>query len=208
MFNALLPKSAPFFELLLQQNDILCRITAGTAQILEDPNLLESSHREISLLEEEADRLYATVMKHLSQTFITPIDREDILYINKAQESAIDMFHNMATRLHIYEFSRVCFPLAQLAVAAKNMTLLTGSMLKGLSCKKDSHDSRAFRALKYECEMLLSTGIMELYDVQNPTPADNLEIIKWSQAYDRMEMAINEIIELGEAIEEAVLKNV
>jgi len=208
MFNALLPKGAPFFELLLQQNQILCTVTAGLVTILENQALIDESHREISLLEEEADTLYAALTKHLSQTFITPIDREDILHINKAQEDAIDMFQNLATRLHIYEFSRIRFPMLQLAMKSRNMTLLTRSMLEGLSHKKDSHDSRAFRELKNECEMLLSVGIMELYDPPNQTATDILDIMKWSQAYDRMEMAVNEVVGLAEAIEEAVLKNV
>lgn len=208
MFEALLPKGAPFFELLLQQNRILCDVAAALVVILEDQAVIDESHREISLLEEEADMLYAAVTKHLSQTFITPIDREDILHINKAQEDAIDMFHDMTTRLHIYEFSRVRFPMLQLAITVRDMTLLTRSMLEGLSRKKDSHDSRAFRSLKDECEMLLSVGLMELYDLPNPTPRDILDIMKWSQAYDRLEMAVIEVGGLAEAIEEAVLKNV
>lgn len=208
MFDALLPKGAPFFELLLQQNQILCEVGAGLVMVLENPERIDESHREISLLEESADTVYAAVTKHLTQTFITPIDREDILHINKAQETAIDMLHGMATKLHIYEFSRVRFPMLQLAVTTRDMTLLIRSMLEGLARKKDSHDSRAFRKLKNECEMLLSVGIMELYDLPNPTPADMLTIMKWSHAYDHMERAINEVMELAEAIEEAVLKNV
>lgn len=208
MFNALLPKGAPFFELLLQQNGLLCTAAASLVKLLEDQTVLDESHRAISLLEEEADALYISIIRHLSQTFITPIDREDILHINKAQEEAIDIIQNITTRVHIFEFSRVRFPMLKLAETLQAMALLTHSMLEGLSRKKDSHETREFRSLRNECETLLSVGLMELYDKEDLTPRDILHIIKWSQAYDRLELAVERVVQLAEAIEEAVLKNV
>lgn len=208
MFTALLPKGAPFFELLLRQNNILCTVAASLVQILENHTYMDKPHREISLLEEEADAIHLSITWHLSQTFITPIDREDILHINKVQEEAIDLFHNMANRLYIYEFKRVRFPMLQLARILKDMVQLTRSMLEGLSQKRDSHHTRAFRALRSECEMLLSMGLAELHDLENPTPNDILDILKWGQAYDRLELAADQVTDLAESIEEAVLKNV
>ncbi len=208
MFTALLPKGAPFFQLLLQQNKILCTIAATLVEILEHHTILDKPHREIATLEEEADALHATVTRHLAQTFITPIDREDILHINKAQEEAIDLLYNMANRLYIFEFTRMRFPMLQLARTLKDMTVLTSAMLEGLSQKRDSHNTREFRRLRNECEMLLSMGLGELHDPETPTPEAIIGILKWSQAYDRMELAVNQVVDLAEAIEEAVLKNV
>ena len=159
MFSALLPKGAPFFELLLKQNEILCAAASSLVEMLEDYTARDKAQHAISLLEEEADLLQITITKHLSQTFITPIDREDILHINKAQEESIDLFHTLASRCLIFEFSRVRFPMRQLARTIQQMAQVTRSMLVGLTQKKDSHDTRRFRALRAECEMLLSTGL-------------------------------------------------
>ncbi len=208
MFNALLPKGAPFFELLLQQNKILCSVATALAELLENNTGIDKPHRGISLLEEEADSIHLAITKHLSLTFITPIDREDILHINKTQEEAIDLIRNTANRLYIFEFSYVRFPMLQLARNLKLMAQLTKSMLEGLSQKRDSHNTKVFWALRNECEMLLSMGLGELHDIKEPAPADILNILKWTQAYDRMEMAVNQVTALAESIEEAVLKNV
>ncbi len=208
MFEALLPKGAPFFEMLLQQNKILCEVASTLTEIMEDHTVIEKPHREISALEEQADAIHHRVIRDLSQTFITPIDREDILHINKAHEEAIDLLHNMANRIYIFEFNRIRFPMLQLARILREMTLLTGVMLEGLSRKKDSHSTRVFRALRTECEMLLSMGLAELHDPEEPTPEVIINILKWSQAYDRMELAVDQVVRLAEAIEEAVLKNV
>ena len=208
MLKGLLPKGAPFFELLLQQNRILSRIAVRLTEVLEDQTAKEEPQKEISALVEEAGGIYLSIVRHLSQTFITPIDREDILRINKVQGEAIDLFYNLANRMNIFEFTFIRFPMKQLARTLKDMVLLTGSMLEGLANKRDSHNTKMFRALRNECEMLLSMGLGELHDLEDPTPENILGILKWSQAYDRMELAVNQVVELAEVIEEAVLKNV
>jgi uncharacterized protein Yka (UPF0111/DUF47 family) len=208
MFTALLPKGAPFFELLLQQNEMLCSASSVLLDILEGNTGIDKSHHEISRIEADANDLTVTILKHLSQTFITPIDREDILHINKAQEESIDFLHNMANRFVIFEFARMRFPMLQLARTVKSMVLLTKSMLEGLSQRRDRHHTREFHDLRRECEMLLSMGLRELYDLEEATTENVLTILKWSQTYDRMELAVDQVVDLAEAIEEAVLKNV
>lgn len=208
MFPSLLPKSAPFFELLLQQNALLNRASGYLTQVLERPREMDNPHKLVALVEEEADLVCVRITRELSQTFITPIDREDILRINQGQEEAIDNIHNLTTRLHIYEFQRIRFPAMQLVRTLEAMVKLTGLMLEGLSCKQDCHKTKTFRNLRGECEMLLSVGIAELYDVEEISPKGIMELIKWGQAYDRMEQTVNQVVKLTETIEEAVLKNV
>lgn len=209
MFSALLPKGAPFFELLIRQNVILNEMgQALDAIINQDKNQIDEMHKIIASLEDQADKIYYTITKHLSQTFITPIDREDILRISKAQEEAIDHLHNVTNRLYIFEFPKIRFPMKQLTKTAIQMLEMTSVMLTGLSKKEDAHKTRAFRALRNESEMLLSLGIAELLDHSNPSSNDTLSIFKWYQTYDKMENLFDEVTRLSEYIEEAVLKNV
>ena len=57
--------------------------------------------------------------------------------------------------------------------------------------------------------MLLAVGLAELMDEQQEiTPALIMQILKWSQAYERMSMLLEQVNTLAETIEEAVLKNV
>lgn len=209
MFSALLPKGAPFFELLLRQNAILNEMGQALDTIIhQSSDHLDEMHKVIASLENEADQLYYRITKYLSQTFITPIDREDILRISKAHEEAIDHLHNVANRLYIFEFPQIRFSMKQLTKTSIAMLEVTGTMLAGLSKKEDSHKTRAFRTLRDESEMLLSLGIAELLDQTNPTSEDVLSIFKWYQTYDKMENFIDEVTRLSEYIEEAVLKNV
>ena len=208
MITAFLPKGAPFFELLLQQNAILCDVAAKVAAIFEGNHDADQYRQEITSLENQADRIYLTIIRHLSQTFITPIDREDILHINKAQETAIDLIHNLSNRFYLLELMKVRFPMVQLARNIQSMTLLTRSMLEGLAQKRDSHNTREFNGLSDDCEMLLSMGIRELYDLDKLDASVVLDLLKWTRAYDRIEAVVDHVAELAETIEETVLKNV
>jgi uncharacterized protein Yka (UPF0111/DUF47 family) len=209
MLAALLPKSAPFFAMLQEQNDYLRRMSELLVEMLEDVTAKNRVHKAISLLEDEADKLHSKILRALSQTFITPIDREDILRINQEQEEAMDCLHRLSTRLHIFEFSRTRFPALQMARTINAMLELTLLMLEGLAKRRDCHKTRAFRALRAECDMLLVTGLAELMDEkQEITPSMIMQILKWSQTYDRISMLLERVNSLAETIEEAVLKNV
>ena len=208
MFASLLPKSAPFFEMLLEQNSHLRHMSRLLLAMLEDLSKMDEGHKEIALIEEEADKLHVRIIRDLSQTFITPIDREDILRINQEQEEALDGLHTLSTRLHIFEFP-MRFPAVQLVRTICSMLDLTGEMLDGLTRREDCHKTRAFRYLRGECDMLLAVGLAELMDDQQEiTPARLMNIMKWSQAYDRISLLLENVNNLAETIEEAVLKNV
>ena len=209
MFAALLPKSAPFFAMLMEQNELLRRMAALLLKMLESPEERDQVYKEITFLEEEADNLYGKIIRALSQTFITPIDREDILRINQEQEESMDCLHNLSSRLHIFEFSRIRFPALQLVRNINAMLALTQKMLEGLTRREDCHQTRAFHSLRTEGDMLLAVGLAEVMDEhQELKPAMFMQILKWMQTYERMDNLLDRVNSVAETIEEAVLKNV
>ena len=213
MFNALLPKGAPFFELLLKQNQFLCEVSSELFKIFENSSDKDSADDKnlrqiISTLEAEADRIHVAIRRHLSNAFITPIDREDILRISNAQEEIIDMYNNMIDRFHLLELTRIPPSMILLAGTLKTMMPLVRLMLECLSKKEDSHTTRQFLSLRDECEKLLREGIKELYDVKNIDLDSLFIIVKWTRAYDRMELIVDNMVKLFEALDEAILKHV
>ncbi len=209
MFPYLLPKAPPFFDMLKEQNSQLRAIGGWIVSMLEDDKNKDVAHKEIAILEAAGDRLHGKILRELSRAFITPIDREDILRINQGQENCMDALQHLDIRLHIFEFPRVLFPMLRLGKLANEMLTLTTTMLNGLSVRKDCHKTRVFRNLRDETAMVMATGLAELMDENRElTGKDLLRALKWSQAYERMDSALEHINTLAETIEEAVLKNV
>jgi uncharacterized protein Yka (UPF0111/DUF47 family) len=88
------------------------------------------------------------------------------------------------------------------------MAAYTGEMIKALRAKQEVGALvREIKNLKGECEMLLSTGLSELQDVEVTEFKGVVDIIKWIQVYDRIEQVIERVDDLSDAIEEVVLKN-
>ena len=195
--------------MLAEQNSLLRRMAGLLVEMLDDVANMDHIHKEIAFLEEEADVLHSQIIRDLTQTFITPIDREDILRINQEQEECMDCLHSLSTRLHIFEFTRIRFPALQMARTISAMLDLSHEMLEGLANRRDCHKTRAFRALRSECDMVLAVGLAELLDEQQEiTVPQIMQTLKWSQAYERMSILLEQVNALAETIEEAVLKNV
>ena len=90
----------------------------------------------------------------------------------------------------------------------KAMVIEIGIMLTQLGGKKDVGQSiKQVKDLKNECEMLLLSGLAELYDNPNPDNIAILEALKWTHVYDRIDKAIMRTWGLAKVIEGIVLKN-
>ncbi len=209
MAFSLFPKSIQFFTMLNRQNKLLVESARMLAAILENTGDVEEAFKKVNMLEAEADLLCREISHQLSQTFITPIDREDIYGLNLAQEDCINLIKALSTRFRLYGFSYIRFPARKMAQNLTAMAEISGKMLEYMSEKMEvSSQVRLLKGLKNECEMLLGTGLAELlHDTQIEDFQAVIDIMKWTQVYDRIEMAFERVDDLSDTIEEVVLKN-
>ena len=208
MFAALLPKSAPFFEMLLEQNNLLRQAAEENVRLFSEVENRYSSYKIIAELEDKADILYRKLGRSLSSTFITPIDREDILRISQGQEECLDNLQSLAARLTSYNMPDMLFSAQKTASIVQEMFALTTDMLVGLSKRRDAHKTRAFRNMRAECDSLLAVGLAEVMDVTEQNLSSLPSVLKWMQIYTGLENLLHQVTELFEHIEEAVMKNV
>lgn len=209
MLARFLPQTVPFFELLNAQNEITRKIARHLVDMMSNAQGIEEALKRINLLEEEADELNRRITCHLSQTFITPIDREDIHAVNLAQERVADGLQNLAGRLFARGAIVSRFPAQMMVHNLKGMTEDTALMLESLSKKQEvSGHLRALKARKSECEMLLAAGLGELHEEEIASFEAVREVILWSQQYDRLERTVDLVSDLADTLEEVVLKYV
>ncbi len=100
------------------------------------------------------------------------------------------------------------FPAQRIVSNVKDMVTAIGVLLGMLENKGEVADYVGqVKHQKKECEMLLLSGLGELYDNPNASPTEMMEIIKWTHVYDRIDKAFNRAWQLAKAIEGIVLKN-
>jgi len=168
----------------------------------------EDSCHVINRLESDGDAVNRAISNQLSTTFITPIDREDIHDINSNQEMILNHIQAVSSRIGVYEFGQIRFAAKRMISNLKAMVTEIGVMLSQLGGKKEiSQSIKQVKDLKNECEMLLLSGLAELYDNPNPDNIAILEALKWTHVYDRIDKAIMRTWGLAKVIEGIVLKN-
>lgn len=208
MSFTLFPKSPKFFELFREQNRIIVNAATVLNKMAQEFENCEDQCQVINMLEAEGDVLNRTIRRELSTTFITPIDREDIHEINSAQEAILNHIQSVSNRFGVYELLHIRFPAKRMISDIKEMVTGIGVMLGKLGSGQEVSDIvKQVKHLKKECEMLLLSGLGELYDIPTPNPADVLEIIKWTHIYDRIDKLYNRTWQLAKSIEGIVLKN-
>ncbi len=208
MSFSLFPKSPKFFDAFREQNRIIVEAATTLSAIVHGTAECEDSCHIVNRLESEGDALNRSISHELSATFITPIDREDIHEINWGQEMILNHIQSITSRLGVYEFAHIRFPAKRMISNLKAMVTEIGAMLAKLGGKQDAEQNmKQVKNLKNECEMLLLSGLAELYDNPDPDNSAMLEIMKWTHVYDRIDKAIIRAWGLTKAIEGIMLKN-
>lgn len=208
MSFSLFPRSPKFFELFREQNRIIVDAATVLHKMAHEFVNIEDQCQEINKLEAEGDVINRTIRHELSTTFITPIDREDIHEINSSQETILNHIQAVSNRIEVYGVPRMRFPAQKMIEDVKEMVTGIGVMLRELGRGQEvSNTVSQVKQLKKECEMLLLSGLGELYDNPSPQPVEVLDIIKWTQIYDRIDKLFNRTWQLTKSIEGIVLKN-
>ena len=182
-------------------------MTSLLSNELSPGKYMENNVRELTRLEAEADELQHTIIHELSQTFITPIDREDIYAISTAQERAIDSLNSLGTRFYLFSFVHVRFPAKKCVEDMYQIARAVGEMLDCLKEKRPPSEPVArVHSLKENCEMLLGVGLGELQDTEVTSFEQVKQLMVWTQLYERIEQTLLLFSELTDTLEQAVLK--
>src|SRR5207249_5116347 len=104
----LLPREEKFFGLFLKQTEI---ISEASKLLVEGVRLgnsrLAAAATEITVLEHKGDEVIHEIFTRLNQTFITPIDPEDIHNISTTLDNVLDGIEDTSHRLVSYRIDPV-----------------------------------------------------------------------------------------------------
>lgn len=95
------PKQDNFMALLIQQGKYTIYIVDALQAYLRKQSDKKSTHaREV---EKEADEIQRILVHELMDTFVTPIDREDIFSLSRALDNFIDYVYDTVDELEIFK---------------------------------------------------------------------------------------------------------
>jgi hypothetical protein len=204
MLSRLLPREQTFFVLF---SDLAANIHAGaTAMValLENYVNVPVQVEVIKGLEHKGDTITHSLMKRLNQTFVTPFDREDIHELSSKIDDVLDLTDAVASRLVTYRVERIRPGVVDLARILMQSTEQIVAAIEAL--EKPDHILDyciEINRLENEGDRLSRALIAQLFEEEK----DPVQIIKWKEIIETLEIAIDKCEDVANVIETVTLKN-
>jgi uncharacterized protein len=160
--------------------------------------------REILICEQVGDRITHDIIDRLNHTFVTPIEREDILALASALDDIVDYTEEVADYLGLYKIEAPmdqAIKLAHVLVAAARQVSEAIPRLRGF--RDISHYTVEINRLENEGDRLTREAVASLFD----TGIDPMVVIRWKDLFERLEQAIDATERVANILEGIVIKN-
>lgn len=141
-------RESDFYELLLSQ----CEKTVLGCQALVRFLDNDSPPDELLRLEQEADDIRRILIDELNQTFITPMDREDIFMLSRAIDDVLDHAYNAVKEMEVFDVQSNEFLFKMAALLLKGAEELLNA-IKHLKKNPNVAVEYVVRAKRLENEM-------------------------------------------------------
>jgi predicted phosphate transport protein (TIGR00153 family) len=94
------PKEKNFYKMLSDQASKTLEGIEALEVFVQNPN--QENAKRVKGIEHEADELRKVLVEELNQTFVTPMDREDIFAISRAVDDIVDYANTTVDEMEIY----------------------------------------------------------------------------------------------------------
>ena len=202
--NVFAPRDRVYFELfeeagqnVLQAADLLDRLLATY------PDSKELA-QDILVCEHEGDRITHDIINRLNHTFVTPIDREDILALASALDDIVDYTEEVADYLGLYKIEAPMDQAIKLARVLKAACRQIAEAVPRLRGFRDiSQYTVEVNRLENEGDRITREAVASLFD----GGIDPMVVIRWKDLFERLEEAIDAAEHVANILEGIVIKN-
>ncbi|MBI1934645.1 DUF47 family protein [Candidatus Peregrinibacteria bacterium] len=200
----LLPRNEKYFDLFEDMSRSVHKAADLLAEAFQHPQRCLPLAQQIKDLEHQCDDAVHTIVTRLNQSFITPIDREDIYALAKALDDVIDLTHTTATHLNIYNIDATTDASKHLAGILQESTgILTTSVRLLHSHAAALPSFIEIHRLENEGDRLYHAALATLF----AHPGDTLSILKWKDIYSDLEQNIDCCEDVANVLESIILKH-
>ncbi len=202
--RVLAPRDREFFDLFEEAGGNILRAANLLEEMLaEHPERIELA-REILICEQEGDRITHDIIQRLNQTFVTPIDREDIYELASALDDIVDYTEEVADYLVLYKIEAPMEQAQRLAhVLAQSARQISEVMPRLRGFRDISHYTVEINRLENDGDRITREAMAALFD----GGIDPMVVIRWKDIYERLEAAIDSTERVANIVENVVIKN-
>lgn len=213
MFGKLLPREGNFFELFNQHGRHIAEGSKAFLSMVEhypDTEQREKHAAEVDTAERAADRVTAEVARLLHKTFITPIDREQILGLINAMDDVLDLLQDATETMSLYDVRQITPEvrhLAEISVRCCNRVQHAVTLLPRLSeptaAEAAIKTCEEIDRLESDADRVMRSAMSKLFREE----PDVRELIKLKAIYELLESISDRCEDVANLIEGVVLEN-
>ncbi len=200
------PKDGSFFDLFEKSAFLLNEGAQLLVQTMEHFERLQENALRMERLEHEADKVVHEISARLNQSFLTPLDREDIHHLASRLDDVVDLVEQTTERFvlfkvdsptgHAIELARV------IARQAEQIHLLIPRLRDPEKNGIYEHLVEINR-LENAGDKVLRDALGELFDGRY----EPMFVIRWNHLYEILERATDRCEDVANVIENILVKN-
>jgi predicted phosphate transport protein (TIGR00153 family) len=204
------PRELIFFDML----------EASVGNLLEASRLFEKEflsrehssqwsdlRRRMKDLEHVGDEITHNIVDRLNRTFVTPLEREDILALAHALDDVVDCLDGVCERLVLYKVTAVMPLAAQLAhlvvLGSEELVPLIHSLRNMSNTMAINSQIQACMELENQADVVFHHALAEIFE----DPKDPIELIKWKEILALLEDATDRIELVSKVVSSTVMRN-
>ncbi|HWF55528.1 MAG TPA: DUF47 family protein [Solirubrobacteraceae bacterium] len=202
--NVFAPRDRIYFELFEEAGRNIYKAADLLDEMLASYPDSKALAQDILDCEHEGDRITHDIIDRLNHTFVTPIDREDILALASALDDIVDYTEEVADYLGLYKIEAPMDQAIRLAGVLKAATKHIAEAMPRLRGFRDiSHYTVEVNRLENEGDRITREAVASLFD----GGIDPMVVIRWKDLFERLEAAIDAAEHVANILEGIIIKN-
>ena len=202
----IVPQEQRFFDMLEDCAKAVAEGALDLRDLLRDFRDVPAKRKHIKDIEHRGDEIVHSIFEALNKTFITPIDREDIMRLASDLDNVLDMIDAAANRLDLYEIekpSKAMIDLAEVIVESTSALRRGVGMIRNMK-QADEVEAIAVEVSRLEnvADDLMNTSVAALFKEK-----DVVHIIKSKEIIERLEEATDYCEDVANVLSDIVAKN-
>ncbi len=205
------PKEHKFFDLFRRDAANLREGALALQELVENyPEKIEDVERKyerIKAIEHVGDDITHEIITKLRDTFITPLEREDIHGLASGLDDVLDCIEGVASRMCYFKLARPTPEVLKLVDIIRKAVEQIFEAVNNLETLGHCHAfCKQINILEYEADVVCREAIADLF-VKAETPAEIKDLIKLKEIYTRLEVAADRCEDVANVIEEIIVKS-
>jgi predicted phosphate transport protein (TIGR00153 family) len=207
MFGRLMPREGKFFDYFSQHADQIVLGAEQLTALMRAVHELDERKRNIENIEHRADKITSQTMQLLHQTFITPLDRDEIHQLITRMDDILDLMEDVSQCMFLYDIRAVtdeARTLADLCLTSTQKVKEAVDLLSNLkNAKRILELCNEVDRLEGDADHVMRSAMAKLFREEN----DAKQLFKLKEIYQLLESVTDRCQDVANIIEGIVIEN-